>query len=254
MSAESQTIWLDIAERVFQAEALWRQMTPPPDLGEAKLEALIALLDLLAEVRLPAEPVRWRRLVSGWMTRWVTGTLCLRSMRLGRLSLSQRDIPIGSVHTIDVIDGAMAQGVVDGQDRAGVADLTVDGDAGAAQLVESLLEPASSDRPRLALGPREVFLWSRRRDHEVEVARPSGGQLGDLVEQFGAAEGLVGDDQIGRHRSPFEVDIASRSRNPTRAACRRHRAPPDPGQEMAQSSAAACQTGPMTSRKEPRWG
>ena len=49
LSAESQTIWLDIAERVFQAEALWRQMTPPPDLGEAKLEALIDLLDLLAE-------------------------------------------------------------------------------------------------------------------------------------------------------------------------------------------------------------
>jgi AcrR family transcriptional regulator len=48
LSAESQTIWLDIAERVFQAEALWRQMTPPPDLGEAKLEALIDLLDLLA--------------------------------------------------------------------------------------------------------------------------------------------------------------------------------------------------------------
>ena len=47
LTAESQTIWLDIAERVFQAEALWRQMTPPPDLGEAKLEALIALLDLL---------------------------------------------------------------------------------------------------------------------------------------------------------------------------------------------------------------
>ena len=47
LSTESQTIWLDIAERVFQAEALWRQMTPPPDLGEAKLEALIALLDLL---------------------------------------------------------------------------------------------------------------------------------------------------------------------------------------------------------------
>ena len=49
LSPESQTIWLDIAERVFQAEALWRQMTPPPDLGEAKLEALIALLDLLAK-------------------------------------------------------------------------------------------------------------------------------------------------------------------------------------------------------------
>jgi AcrR family transcriptional regulator len=47
LSKESQTIWLDIAERVFQAEALWQQMTPPPDLGEAKLEALIALLDLL---------------------------------------------------------------------------------------------------------------------------------------------------------------------------------------------------------------
>jgi AcrR family transcriptional regulator len=50
LSRESQTIWLDIAERVFQAEALWRQMTPPPDLGEAKLEALLALLDLLAAV------------------------------------------------------------------------------------------------------------------------------------------------------------------------------------------------------------
>ncbi len=37
---------------------------------------------------------------SGWMTRCVTGTLCLRSMRAGRLSLSQRDIPIGSVQTI----------------------------------------------------------------------------------------------------------------------------------------------------------
>jgi AcrR family transcriptional regulator len=48
LSRESQTIWLDIAERVFQAEALWSQMTPPPDLGEAKLEALLALLDLLA--------------------------------------------------------------------------------------------------------------------------------------------------------------------------------------------------------------
>jgi AcrR family transcriptional regulator len=47
LSKEAQTIWLDIAERVFQAEALWRQMTPPPDLGEAKLEALIALLDIL---------------------------------------------------------------------------------------------------------------------------------------------------------------------------------------------------------------
>ena len=47
LSPKSQSIWLDIAERVFQAEALWRQMTPPPDLGEAKLEALIALLDLL---------------------------------------------------------------------------------------------------------------------------------------------------------------------------------------------------------------
>ena len=47
LSTESQSIWLDIAERVFQAEALWRQMTPPPDLGKAKLEALIALLDLL---------------------------------------------------------------------------------------------------------------------------------------------------------------------------------------------------------------
>jgi AcrR family transcriptional regulator len=49
LSTESQSIWLDIAERVFQAEALWRQMTPPPDLGDAKLEALIALLDLLAK-------------------------------------------------------------------------------------------------------------------------------------------------------------------------------------------------------------
>ena len=47
LSTESQSIWLDIAERVFQSEALWRQMTPPPDLGKAKLEALIALLDLL---------------------------------------------------------------------------------------------------------------------------------------------------------------------------------------------------------------
>jgi AcrR family transcriptional regulator len=49
LSTEAQSTWLDIAERVFQAEALWRQMTPPPDLGEAKLEALIALLDLLAK-------------------------------------------------------------------------------------------------------------------------------------------------------------------------------------------------------------
>ena len=49
LSPESQAIWLDIAERVFQAEALWHQMTPPPDLGEAKLEALIALLDILAK-------------------------------------------------------------------------------------------------------------------------------------------------------------------------------------------------------------
>ena len=45
--ASHSLIWLDIAERVFQAEALWRQMTPPPDLGKAKLEALISLLDLL---------------------------------------------------------------------------------------------------------------------------------------------------------------------------------------------------------------
>ena len=61
------------------------------------------------------------------MTRCVTGTLCLRSMRAGRLSLSQRDIPIGSVQTITPVDRAMAQGVVDGKDRAGVADLAVDG-------------------------------------------------------------------------------------------------------------------------------
>jgi AcrR family transcriptional regulator len=48
LSGAAQTTWLDIAERVFQAEALWRQMTPPADLGEAKVDALIALLDLLA--------------------------------------------------------------------------------------------------------------------------------------------------------------------------------------------------------------
>jgi AcrR family transcriptional regulator len=48
LSDAAQTTWLDIAERVFQAEALWRQMTPPADLGEAKVDALIALLDLLA--------------------------------------------------------------------------------------------------------------------------------------------------------------------------------------------------------------
>jgi AcrR family transcriptional regulator len=51
LTSESQSIWLDIAERVFQAEALWRQLTPPPDLGEATLEALIALLDLMPAVR-----------------------------------------------------------------------------------------------------------------------------------------------------------------------------------------------------------
>jgi AcrR family transcriptional regulator len=49
LSRQSQAIWLDIAERVFQAEALWRQLTPPPDLGAAKLEALLDLLDLLAD-------------------------------------------------------------------------------------------------------------------------------------------------------------------------------------------------------------
>jgi AcrR family transcriptional regulator len=53
LSTESQLIWLDIAERVFQAEALWRQMAPPPDLGEARLDALIALLDLLPKSDVP---------------------------------------------------------------------------------------------------------------------------------------------------------------------------------------------------------
>ena len=103
----------------------------------------------------------------------------------------------------------MAQRVVDSHHRARVADLAIDDDAGAAKARQSFLEPAGGDRTRLALGPREVFFGRRRRHDEVELAWSGAGQVGDLVEQLGATDGLVGDDQIGRHRSPFEVHIES---------------------------------------------
>ena len=106
------------------------------------------------------------------------------------------------------IHRAMTQRVVDGKDRAGVANLAVDRGAGAAggeRVLPRVGEPRSC--APFALGPREVFLRGGRRHDEIELAWPRGSPPGDMVEQFGAADGLVGDDQVGRHRSPFQVDI-----------------------------------------------
>src|SRR5437867_1395759 len=89
--------------------------------------------------------------------------------------------------------------VLHGEGGIGVAHLAVDVGIERREPRERLLQPGFRGRPGLGLGPGVVPRWLGR-DDDVERAGTVPGELGELLEQVGARQGPVRDDQVSVHR------------------------------------------------------
>src|SRR5436190_8610478 len=101
--------------------------------------------------------------------------------------------------------------VLHGEGGIGVAHLAVDVGIERREPRERLLQPGFRGRPCLGLGPGVVPRWLGR-DDDVERAGTVPGELGELLEQVGARQGPVRDDQVSVHRITSRTYLQSSAR------------------------------------------